>query len=194
MLSKNRTDMNTKKLILYIVILFCVYTLINNIFYISSQPEESVKFPVKYSSENINYSHYCINDFELLNEKHEVLNFSNVLNRDYTVLFVFSEKDCKNCIDDYLGIMKQHFRKNEVIVLSDHPNYRALKYYKQNFNVPFEFFRKNNQTDSIDFDSIRTPFMSIVANKNMLEYLCIPDYSRKEDFKSVLLLYKRIMK
>ncbi len=193
--------MNHKNFILYIIGLYCVYSLslklidfwnINNKFVAKAQTNVVKDFNML----NIDFSHYNMQNINLLDANHNCITIKEILknsDKDKLLLFVFNESDCKVCIDYFLKELKKKFNKNDLIVITNIQDVRGLKFYKQNFDVPFDFYKKQNEKIFPSIDSLRTPVLAIIDNNCITDYVFHPQNENEKELYKFIQLYKRIL-
>ena len=170
--------MSIKKLILYIVIIYAIYSILNHVISIIARQNNdyeedivNVNYPGVDTSSLINsISHDSIGNFGLLNENLTSTCMDSVLHGKAKLLFAYGEESCMTCINAFLRLISQNFKKEQVLILTDYKNPHALKFLKHSFNVPFDFFITKNSNDT-QLKSLKTPFISIITEDKTIEYI-----------------------
>jgi hypothetical protein len=190
----NMQNMKAGKIILYIVIVYSIYSIAIAIIEKNQKSDcvESNGNSNAVSERSYNFTRLKINNLVLIDTRGQKINICDMSEKVAKVLFSYNEMDCKSCIYSYLQVLDKTFSADQVIVLSKINDHRALKFQQKDFEVNLNFYK--NDKYKCTLDSLKSPFLAVVYGGNTLEYIYMPSMEKHEEYKQVLELYSSFFK
>ena len=172
-----------------IILIICNFLMIVKVLQYKGINEELHQSIINYGP---NY-HETINEIKIrdslsiINSDIYVKELSTIKGKDESVIFVFSESNCRPCLEQELAIVSELTKKNPFIILADYSNQRLLKQLMKNYKIDCPVVIKETP---LPIDSKNIPYYLSLDENSIIKQTFVPIKSRTDISKQYINLKK----